>query len=150
MEITLDLNKLTAAEVDVLEDALNAACDPDITRLAKRAKAVGDDRLAAMLATHVIRLDDLARQFQWEAAARDAEKEGRVPPPFAGVYRVPNLVALRVVELVQLRQTNPNATWADTGQDPVFANASVEAEQALPPPTVEVESSTSTASEPTP
>ena len=102
MEITIDLAKLSAAEVDFMEDTLN-------------------DQLASRLGANIVEFGDLVKQFKWEADVRAAEAEGVNPPAFpAGVVKVPSVKVMRVIELVQLRRSNPNAKWEDTGQDPLF------------------------------
>ena len=102
MEITLDVSKLTTAEVDLIEDTLN-------------------ERMGSRLGANIVSFSDLMETFRWEKQVKRAEEAGTPPPPFPpGVVRVSPIKFMRAVELVHLRRSNPSATWDDTGQDPVF------------------------------
>lgn len=112
MDITLDVTKLTTAEVDLIEDTLN-------------------EQMGPRLGANIVSFSDLMDTFRWEKRVKAAEEAGTAPPPFpAGVVRVSPIKFLRAVELVQLRRSNPQATWDDTGKDPVFGGIT----DAPPPP----------------
>lgn len=105
--ITLDIRKLTAAEVDLIEDTLN-------------------DQLSARLGGQIVTFNDVMAEASRAAAVRDGE-DVAVPP---GTVRIPMGKLVRTFELVDMRRTNPAATWADTGQTALFDAIQVE----LPPP----------------
>lgn len=88
--IAININELTGAEVDLIEDTLN-------------------DQLAARLGDRIVTFSDVLNEIM--ALAPDG------PQP-KGV-RIPMGKLMRTIELVVLRRTNPAATWADTGQNPL-------------------------------
>lgn len=88
--IAIDINELTGAEVDLIEDTLN-------------------DKLAARLGDRIVTFSDVLAEIM--ALAPDG------PEP-KGV-RIPMGKLMRTIELVVLRRTNPAATWDETGQNPL-------------------------------
>lgn len=109
--LTLDISKLTAADVDLIEDTLNE-------------KLANHPAFAGRIITFQDVVDDLRPRDENEDRPR----------------RIPFAKLTRTLELVELRRVNPAATWDDTGRTPLaemFGAETDEPDPAWNPPSSE-------------
>lgn len=105
----IDFNTLTAADVDLIEDTLNE-------QLAKHPA----------FATRIITFADVIAGLKAMRAATNDEDGDPAPAP-PGSVTIPLFKVMRAFELVELRRTNPAATWADTGQQRLVSDDEIAA-----------------------